>query len=71
MAGTSSVLATLWPSIDLESTRLLNRFYSRLALEKSPSMAIADIQREAIAVRRKANGAAHPYSWAAFTMTGR
>ncbi len=71
MAGTASVLSTLWPSIDAESTRLLNRFYSRLALEESASLALADMQREAILARRKANGAAHPYSWAAFTMTGR
>ena len=71
MAGTPSVLAPLWPSTDAEATRLLNRFYTRLAGEEMASVALAEIQREAILVRRKANGAAHPYSWAAFTMTGR
>lgn len=71
VAGTNSVISTLWPIPDTETGRLIGRFYDRLVSGASQADVLAAAQREAINDRRKKNGTAHPYYWGSLTITGR
>ncbi len=71
LAGAQSVLATLWSVPDLPSAQLMVEFFGQLADGKERSAALQGAMKEMIKGRREANAAAHPYFWAAFTMTGR
>jgi uncharacterized membrane protein YbhN (UPF0104 family) len=71
LAGAGNVVASLWAIPDEATARLTGLFYDRAAGGMSRSAALAEAQRETIRQRRKDKSAAHPYLWAAFTITGR
>lgn len=71
IAGAADVLSTLWPIPDEATAKFMDRFYDRMIAGSNRSLSLAEAQRATIEQRRKENGAAHPYLWATFSVTGR
>jgi CHAT domain-containing protein len=70
LAGAESVMASLWAVPDRDTAMLMVRVFDELAAGKGRAEALQSAQRAQIARRRKVFGAAHPFFWAAFTITG-
>jgi CHAT domain-containing protein len=66
-AGARSVLASLWEVSDRSTALLMRRFYEALRAGSSKDEALRQAQ---LALLHGRNGAALPYAWAAFELTG-
>ncbi|MBY0233070.1 MAG: CHAT domain-containing protein, partial [Gemmataceae bacterium] len=71
LAGARRVVASLWRVPDEETATLMPRFWAALAEGKDSGQALCAGQRAFVEERRKSEGGAHPYFWAAFSVTGR
>jgi CHAT domain-containing protein len=71
LAGAETVVSTLWSVPDEETAELSKAMFAALAEKGSPAEAVRRAQLELIASRKELLEAAHPFYWAAFTVTGR
>ena len=67
-AGAKSVMSTLWSAPDLESGRVVIRFYESLFAGSAKDAALADAKRAYLLGFRGLS--AHPYYWGAYTVWG-
>jgi len=69
LAGSSSVVMTLWSVDDQTSMQLIDRFYRDLALDMSVAEALRSAKLNFLSNASKLN--AHPYFWSGFIQLGR
>jgi CHAT domain-containing protein len=67
LAGSRSVVSTLWSVDDTFSLFLMKQFYKHLATHESPPVALTSAKRDML---HKFGTAAVPYYWAGYTLEG-
>lgn len=71
MAGAEAVISTLWQVPDNETAELMSDFFTAYQARITPAVALRQSQLKQIARRRELYETAHPYYWAAFSVTER
>jgi len=70
IAGAESVVAALWKVPDSDTAIIMKDLFSQLSTSTTKQEALRKAQLKRIATRRSRFGAAHPFYWAAWTITG-
>lgn len=68
MAGTRSLLATLWSVEDFETSQIMTRFYQYLEENDDKALALQQSQLEYL--EKASHESAHPYYWSAINLIG-
>lgn len=70
LAGAQAVVSTLWSIPDRDSALIVVEFFQQLASGSPKAAALQKAQLKRLNSRRDRSGAAHPFYWAAWTLTG-